>query len=252
MSGTGPAPRRRRIAGERSGTAGAPEAPAAPRTPAPRRPTRPVRPSRDTGAGTPPPSSSTRPSRERKPRAPREPRQRRPLGTLLRPPAAERRWFVPLALVAAVCLLAGLVLAGRGGWQVWQDRSLTDAQSAAASAAGTAVETMYTYDSRTLDKDSAQAEKLLTPRFRTQYAKIVDTLGELGDQRQITIRSTARDTAALPCGDECSSSVQRVMVFFDLSRSTGEGTVPDVFGNRVALTMVQRDGTWLVNNVEVL
>ncbi|MDO9380445.1 MAG: hypothetical protein Q7T56_16500, partial [Nocardioidaceae bacterium] len=228
--------------------------PVAPSTGAPRRPTRPVRPTAARGTTpdeTPPPARPSRTPRQRTPREKRE-RRDRPLVALLRPPRSERRWFVPLALVAAVCLLAGAVLGVRGGMQVLQDRALVGAQAAAASSAGTAVETMYTYDSRTLEADSAQAEKLMTPRFRTEYAKIVDTLGELGDQRQVSLRSTARDTAAMPCGEECSPTVQRVMVFFDLSRSTGEGTVPDVFGNRVALTMVDRDGRWLVNSVEVL
>ena len=43
-----------------------------------------------------------------------------------------------------------------------------------------------------------------------------------------------------------------ILVFIDQARVADGADKPTVFGNRIELMMVKRDGAWLVNNVKAL
>ena len=66
------------------------------------------------------------------------------------------------------------------------------------------------------------------------------------------VKAETRDAAAINCGDECSDTKANMLVFLDQARLVGDAKEPTVFANRITISMVKRDGTWLVNNIRAL
>ena len=75
---------------------------------------------------------------------------------------------------------------------------------------------------------------------------------ELAPQRKIVVQAAAREAAALPCGDECSTSKAEVLVFVDQARLVGDATQPTVFANRIKVSMVKGSDGWRVANIRAL
>jgi Mce-associated membrane protein len=170
-----------------------------------------------------------------------------------RPPRAELRWLVPAVLVAAAVLVIGAVTMFTGVSQVRSgDDSLASSERQAASAAGTAAETIFSFRYDKLDEHLSASKALMTPTFTKDFDKIAPALTELAPQRKIVVQAVTRDAAALNCGDECSSTKANILVFIDQARLVGGSKVPTVFANRITVSMVKRGGVWLVDNIRAL
>ena len=235
---TGPA-RRRRIAGE-----GKPAVPA--KKPAARKV--PARAAAAKKAATqkatvvPPAKPAPTVKVARTPKAPKPASDKRP--------AAGPRWVIPAALVAAAVLVLGAVLTFQGVQHVRNagDR-LDDAREQATSAAASAVETVFTYKYNELDAHLTSSTALMTPSFAKTFKKYEPALQEAAQQRNVQMQSVVGDAAALPCGDECSTTKMDVLVFYDQARLTSESKTPTVFSNRASVSMVKTDDGWLVDDI---
>jgi Mce-associated membrane protein len=170
-----------------------------------------------------------------------------------RPPRTELRWLVPAALVAAAVLVTGAVLMFTGVSRVRSgDDSLASSERQAASAAGTAAETIFSFRYDKLGEHLSASKALMTPTFTKDFDKIAPALTELAPQRKIVVQAVTRDAAALNCGDECSSTKANILVFIDQARLVGGSKEPTVFANRITVSMVKRGGVWLVDNIRAL
>ncbi len=246
-------PRRRRIAGEtRPGSGSQARRPA---TSAPR-PTRPVVPPAPagpstSGAGPVEPSGPTRAERRAEKQARRaEAKAARP--PRRRPSHAALRVLVPLAVLAAVAVGLG-AWAAVDGYDRWQgDDDVAAAHRQAAAAAGTAMETVFTYRFDELAKHEEDATAVMTDEFAKQFDSIAPALDELAPQRQVQVRTVTRSAAPRECGDECAADRASVLVFFDQARVTADTQEPTVFGNRVVVSMQRQDGRWLVDDIRAL
>jgi Mce-associated membrane protein len=171
-----------------------------------------------------------------------------------KPDRARPSWQLVLATVVAAVVLVG------GAFYAWQGiadaRSggddLAKAQSQASSAAGSAAETIFSFRYDELDDHLTTSKALMTPKFRTEFDKVAPGLTNLAPQRKIVVEAVTRAAAPLSCGGECSDSKVNVMVFVDQARLIGSSTQPTVFGNRITVAMVKRDGTWLVDDIRAL
>ncbi|MCL3819677.1 hypothetical protein [Aeromicrobium wangtongii] len=267
--------RRRRIAGE-SGPA-APARKAVPPRPAPRRPvarTAPATPkaspdARVTAAPSTPVTRGRAPAKPATPVAPRPAapkvtapktkaikatkatkatKDERPAGS--RPSRRDLLWLVPATLVALAALVLGvLVMVDQ---VTGDDGDLDASRRQASSAAASAAETIFTFRHDQLDDHLAASKALMTPAFAKEFDKIAPALTELAPQRSIVVQAVARESAVLPCGDECSSTKADVLVFVDQARLIGDSKEPTVFANRIKVSMVKQDDGWLVANVRAL
>jgi Mce-associated membrane protein len=166
-----------------------------------------------------------------------------------RPARRDLAWLVPAALLALASLAVGVFLVinppGAEG-----DIEATDRQ--ASSAAASAAETIFSYRYDELDQHLKESKALMTPTFAKEFDKIAPALTELAPQRKIVVEAAAREAAALPCGDDCSSSKAEVLVFVDQARLVGDATQPTVFANRIKVSMVKDDDGWRVANIRAL
>ncbi len=130
------------------------------------------------------------------------------------------------------------------------DREATE--KAAASAAASAAETIFSYQFDQLDEHLADSKKLMTTKFAKDFDKIAPALDEIAPQRRVQVQAVGRNAAALSCGDECAPGTVNVLVFLDQARLVDGSKEPDVIGNRITMKMVQRDGEWLVDDIRAV
>lgn len=220
-----PKPRRRRIAGESAAKPGAARPRPVPRPahPGARRPSEQPRP----GEASRPP----RPSRLR---------------------AAGLPWR---AVLAVVVLLAGIALVASGLWQLrgGGEAGLEAANRQASRAAGEAAETIFTFSHDSLDEHEKNSKALMTSDFQPEFDEVAPGLREIAPQREFEVEAQVQDAAAVPCGGDCSLERVEVLLFVDQVRLiAGSGEDPVVLGNRVLMTMVRSQGTWLVDDIRAL
>lgn len=235
MNAPRPPKPRRRIAGEvkpADASAAPPPSDSKAKLPKPKLPKR-------EKASAPPPPPVDLPSAPPRPESAQVPR-RRPSNQLI-------------ALIALA--VASLAFAGFGIWRgvdTWRSESIVDARADATDAAASASEEIFSYEYNKLDAHMRDAQATMTPKFAKKFKSISPALNALAPQRKIQVKAVVRHAAAKECGDTCSPVKATVLIFIDQARITGDSDKPAVFGNRMEVFMVDRDGKWLVDNIKAL
>jgi len=165
-------------------------------------------------------------------------RDRRPLGKVA--------WAVVAAGLVATLVLTVLAFLD------WRSASrLEDARAArttAQAAVAENVEALLSYDHATFDEDFAAARKVMTPSFREEYEPTVESIRERAVSQRQSQEASVLGAAALPSDDP---DRVELLLFVD-TISTREGSDEQrVLQNRVKVTMVREDGTWLVDDLSV-
>ncbi len=149
----------------------------------------------------------------------------------------------PALLVVVLLALGLLVRADRSA------RAVDQARGEAVRAARTAATKILSYDYRHLDADFAAGRALTTSPFAEQYARTTAD----------AVKQVATDTKAAVVADVAAVGVQqatahRVVVVLFVNQTTTSTRLerPQVDQNRVEMTMVERDGRWLVSQVRGL
>ncbi|GAB3989325.1 DnaJ domain-containing protein [Nocardioides marmoraquaticus] len=170
-------------------------------------------------------------------------------------------WFVRtlgrtpvLGLVALLVLV--LALAGASVWlgrEVSAEARVADARDQATVAAEQAAEAILSYDYEDLATDQKRAEGYLTGDFKQEFTKNFRLLSEQPDgspgaavQTKATVQAQAVGSGVVDVADDGRTA--RVLVFVNQT-SEKQDQEPQVFLNRVSMTMQERDGRWLVSDV---
>ncbi len=199
-----------------------------------------------------------------KPKLPKRPKpEPAPTATSELPAAPPRfdavRVSRPKPSVAVVTLLVlAIASVGFGAYGVWQgvdemrSDSVVEARADATDAATSASEKIFSYRYNQLDEHMRGAQATMTPKFAKKFRSISPALNALAPQRKIQVKAVVRFAAAKECGDKCSPLKATVLIFIDQARITADADKPAVFGNRIEVFMVQREGKWLVDNIDAL
>jgi Mce-associated membrane protein len=178
------------------------------------------------------------------------------------PPAAEPRTpgglvrvlggFSAVTLaVLAVLTVAVLVVAVVLGIKVQQQAAVDSARDEAPAAAERAVKALFSYDYRDLAADRKRAQDYMDPGFAKKYLRNFDALEKQKDgspglavQTKAVVTASVQNTGVV----DAESDVARVLVFVNVvsRKATGD---PQIFQNRVAMTMRKDGDRWLVSNV---
>jgi Mce-associated membrane protein len=161
-------------------------------------------------------------------------------------PARRRTGFLRRA--AAGLLVAVLLAALVVGWLRLQDRQeLVDAGREAEAAARAAVTNMLTYDYRHLDEDFAWVERDGTDAFVEAFQASADNVREIADATSAVSTATiVRSGVHVEDGDQASALV---VADSDITKATGLPIQNRWF---VSVTLVNEDGRWLVDAIELL
>ena len=151
--------------------------------------------------------------------------------------------------------VAAFVFAGYGLWQgveQWRSNNVAESREVAADAAASAAETIFTYQYNKLAEHTRESQKLMTPTFAKKFKAVSPALNALAPQRKIQVKAVVRNAATVECADECAADRAKVLVFIDQARVADGADKPTVFGNRILVSMLERDGKWLVGDIKAL
>jgi Mce-associated membrane protein len=159
--------------------------------------------------------------------------------------------LLTLGLVA-VLTLAVLVATVITGVKVHQEGNIIDARDEAPAAAERAAKAVLSYDYRTLPADRKRASAYLTSDFRKKYLENFTLLEKQKDgtpgaavQTKTVVTSSVLGSGVMDDDD----GVVRVLVYVNQT-STRPGRDPQIFQNRVAMTMERVGNRWLVDDLK--
>lgn len=167
-----------------------------------------------------------------------------------REPASRRAGLV--ALLLALLTVAALVAAVLLGLKVRAESRVVAGRDEAPAAAERAAKAVLSYDYKTLPADRKRASAYLTPGFRTTYLKNFSLLEKQQDGTPGAAIQTKTIVTASVLGSgvmDAEDGVVRVLVYVN-QVSNKPDKEPQIFQNRVAMTM-QKDGNrWLVDDLK--
>jgi Mce-associated membrane protein len=162
---------------------------------------------------------------------------------------AARGWPVAVAALLAVLLVAGLAAAGVLFYRVREADAASAARREAVAAARSNAQAILSYDHRTLAADFARAGKVLTGKFKKDYARTTKTVVRpSAEQYKVVVK--AEVTAASVVRSSAHQAV--VLLYVDQTTTSTRLEGPKVDLNRVRMTLVERDGSWLVSALDAL
>jgi Mce-associated membrane protein len=158
---------------------------------------------------------------------------------------------VTLGILALLTLavLAGTAYAGA---KVHQQGSAIDARKEAPAAAEQAAKAVLSYDYRRLPTDRKRAKEYLTTDYQKEYEKTFKLLEKQKDGTAGAAVQTKTSVSATVLGSgvmDADPDTARVLVFVN-QVSKRPGRDPQIFQNRVAMTMKQVEDRWLVDNLK--
>lgn len=157
------------------------------------------------------------------------------------------RTVVVLLSALAAALIVSLVLLAAVWHGAADRRSLDGAEAdALAAAKGYAVD-VTTYNYARLDKDFSWVDNGATPSFAKQYRDANKPLRSIITK----LKATAKGSVSEASATAQSTSKVKVLVFIDqaITNSSSKSTKTD--HSRVVMSMVKRDGRWLVDDVQL-
>ena len=151
-----------------------------------------------------------------------------------------------------VLVVAAFGLAGWAGTRIVEEQRVEDARVEAPAAAEAAAKAMLSYDYRTLPDDRQRASRYLTGAFKGTYLKNFALLEKQEDgtagaavQTKAVVKATVTGTGVI----DADADRARVLVFVN-QVSQKQGADPQIFQNRVAISMRDVDGRWLVSDLK--
>ena len=167
-----------------------------------------------------------------------------PTATVQRGGPSRRVMVVATAIALVLTVVLG-VLAFRA-WD--RGRDLEAAEAAGRTVRATLPEqlaTVLSYDFSTFEEDREQAVAQLTPSFREEYVPTLDAIEDRArEQRRTQDAKVVAVAVVRATEDEVTT-----LVFIDRTTSTAGSDAEQVLQDRANVTVVRRDGKWLIDDI---
>ena len=154
--------------------------------------------------------------------------------------------------VAAVSLAVALAALLLGDDRADRADRLAEVRAGALDAARERTLALTTYDHRSLDRDFAAVLADATGEFETDYLRTTSQLRRTFEQtRAVAVGEVVG--AGLESADLAGDGPQRAVAIVAVDQViTTTGAPPRTERNRLRMTLLRRDGRWLVERVERL
>lgn len=163
------------------------------------------------------------------------------------------RWLQLLAFVVLPILTVGaIVLAVVFTVQHHHQTQTADARDEAPAAAEQALKYVLAYDYRHLADDRTRAGKYLTPAYKKKFLETFALLEQgKGGQPGSAVQTKTVVTADVVGTAVMDAEPDRAHVLAYVNQTSRHGTGdPMLFQNRVRVSLVHRDGAWLIDGLD--
>jgi hypothetical protein len=156
--------------------------------------------------------------------------------------------LVPAAVIGVVLAVAGSVLLAVVAQRMAHHNAVDDARKAAIAAARTETAATLSYDYRHLAADFAAAERGLTPKFRTSYARTAaSSVVPLARQTHAVSTATVAAAGVVSAGADSA----KILVYADQTvQNNLLKTTSRLDQSVIEVSMVKRGGRWLIDNLQ--
>ena len=165
-------------------------------------------------------------------------------------PATRRSKVVAAAL--ALLMVVAVALASYYALQVRKDARIADARDDSPAAAERAAKAILSYDYRQLPADRERASGFLTEDYKKEYLETFALLEKNKDGTPGAAVQTKTVVTANVLGSgivDAEDGTARVLVYVN-QVSQKAGADPQIFQNRVAMTMEKDGNRWLVDDLK--
>lgn len=150
-----------------------------------------------------------------------------------------------LSLLVIAALVAGIALLGIS-WD--QDNALHEAQSSAVDSAREYAVALTSYDYKDLQGDFDKVSSNAAGEFAKDYKKVSGKLTKLIKKHKAVSKGNVVD-AGLVDGDRHRAVV---LLFVDQTITNSNNSKPRIDRNRMRMTLLYKNDSWLIDNVELL
>ncbi|NKY84210.1 h domain protein [Nocardia veterana] len=151
-----------------------------------------------------------------------------------------------LFAAAAVLFVAAVAMASFTGYRYWSDRQVEHARTDSVAAARHAVESVFTYDFKTVDTELPKSADNLTPSFRSDYLKLIQqAIAPGAKEKQLTVQATT--SAAGVVSAERSHAV--VLLYLNQVTTGKDSPKGTVTPSRVRVALDKDGSHWLVDSI---
>jgi len=152
-----------------------------------------------------------------------------------------------LLLAVVLTALLGLGLLGNRSVDEVREAEATQKDGRAATAAAErAAGAIVVYNYKSLEADQATAEKFMTEEFRAEYGQTFeDVVAPAAEKSRADVTADVKGAAVL----RAAQDRVRVLLFVDQTTVSTAHDGPQVSLNRIEMEMVERSGTWLVDDI---
>ncbi|MEU0545386.1 h domain protein [Nocardia sp. NPDC005978] len=158
----------------------------------------------------------------------------------------KRTLTLPMVAIALIAIAAVLAGAGFLGYKTYEYDQLDQARESSVAAARTTVESMFSYDFKTVDDKLPKVADNLTPGFRGDYLKLVtEAIAPGAKEKQLTVQASSQ------AGGVISAGTERAEVLLFLNQITTSKDKPEATtsGSRVKVELEKDGDRWLVAEV---
>ncbi len=162
--------------------------------------------------------------------------------------ALSRRRLVVVVLV--VLAVASACAAGLHGYRYVEARGTEDARDSSLAAARVYATTMFGYNPSNVEEHVAQSKQVLTGDAKPTYEDLVTKNNLVAEVRkqQVVSDVTIQDAGVVTNTEDTST----VLIFMNQSVTRGGKDLVRVDPSRLTFAMVQRDGRWLIEGIDVI
>ena len=162
-------------------------------------------------------------------------------------PVRRSRWVLVATGISLALVLLFLTLA----FLDWRSaREITAADDAARTVRASVtdkVEALLSYDHATFDEDLEAAQEGMTSSFQEEYEP---TVAEIRDRAVAQQRSQEAEVVAVAVVSQSEDEVE-TLVFVNTISSREGSQQQGLMQNRVSVTMIKQDDTWLIDELSV-
>ncbi len=153
----------------------------------------------------------------------------------------------PRRIIAGVLALLLVGAAAYAGWQWYRQEQLATARAEGSAAAGRYAVDLTSYDFGKLDENFKTVAGNSTPAFAQQYQDTTNGIKPLLQQYKAVSKSTVLQSGIV------SATTERVVVALFVNQTITNTNSPQarVDRGRVELTLVEQDGRWLIDALQL-
>ncbi len=153
----------------------------------------------------------------------------------------------PRRIVAVLAIVALCAAGGYGGWKLYENHAIDQAEQQAVATAKDYAVTLTSIDSGSIDQNFTDVLGGATGEFKDMYSRSSNQLKQMLVDNKATSKGVVIDAGVK------SATTDRVvvMLFVDQSITNSASPEPRVDRSRVLMTMEKVDGRWLASKVDL-